>query len=381
MKIALVGPASSVHLTRWANGLSQRGLDVHLFTLHGPDPALLPAVKVYRLRGRTPLAYVTAAAQLRRHLVALAPDLVNAHYASGYGLLARLSRCRPLMMSVWGSDIYRFPNNLLKRYVLRANLKFATAIGSTSRSMAKELSKFITGRDVMITPFGIDEERFRSEPRDAFSADLIVIGTAKTLELIYGIDTLIEAFALLKEGLAPDVARRLRLVIAGVGHERAKLERLSERLGIRGVTEFRGWVPQRHMSRCLSDMDIFVALSRYESFGVTTLEAGACERPVVVSDADGPREITVDGVTGFIVPRDNPAAAAEKIKQLVLDPELRARMGRAGRVHVVENYAWARSLDLMLNAYDHTLRLYKQAQGVDWNPGLADGDQVFSDRG
>lgn len=355
-RIALLGPAGSVHLARWANGLLSRGLEVHVLTVHPPSEDIDPRVHLHRLPGRAPIAYFTAARALKRCLREIQPDLVNVHYATGYGMLARLAAFRPLLVSVWGSDIYMFPEKgRLHRSVLSGNLRSATAIASTSRAMANKLREYENELDVFITPFGVDENVFR--PLGA-AHDSIVIGTAKKLEPIYGIDTLIEAFALLRKRVSPALAPRLRLLIAGAGIERARLEKQCRRLGIAGQTEFRGFVPHGEMSACLAEMDVFVALSRLESFGVSILEAGACGIPSVVSDADGPREVTVEGVTGYVVPRENAEAAAERLVQLVTDTDLRRRMGEAARLHVQKNYSWQTSLDRMLEAYDKTLDLH-----------------------
>src|SRR5690606_39546541 len=90
-------------------------------------------------------------------------------------------------------------------------------------------------------------------------------------------------------------------------------------------------------------LDVYVALSRQDSFGVAILEASSCGVPVVVSDADGPAEVVADNQTGFIVPVDDPGFAAARIIDLVLNPELRAQMGALGREHVLRHYTWDRS--------------------------------------
>ena len=65
------------------------------------------------------------------------PDILNAHYASGYGTTAALAGAKPLLLSVWGSDVYDFPyQGLLQAMLIRFNLRRATAIASTSRAMA-----------------------------------------------------------------------------------------------------------------------------------------------------------------------------------------------------------------------------------------------------
>ena len=79
----------------------------------------------------------------------------------------------------------------------------------------------------------------------------------------------------------------------------------------------------------------------------------------MVSDADGPAEVVLDGVTGFVVPIDDADAASQRLETLVLNPQLRTAMGTAGRQRVRDMYSWEHSLDLMLDAYQETLRIHR----------------------
>ncbi len=75
----------------------------------------------------------------------MSPHLLHAHYATGYGLLARLSGFRPLLTSIWGTDVYDFPAiSPLHRWLLRGNLAAATAIASTSQCMARQAARTST---------------------------------------------------------------------------------------------------------------------------------------------------------------------------------------------------------------------------------------------
>ncbi len=114
---------------------------------------------------------------------------------------------------------------------------------------------------------------------------------------------------------------------------------------------FHGAVAHASIPRMLHRLDVFAALSRDESFGVAALEAGACGKPVVVSDAEGLAEVTLPGKTGLVVPREDVPAAADALVALAGDGELRASLGRAARAHVVEHYGWSHSLDRMIEAY------------------------------
>lgn len=355
MKIAFLAPASSIHTQRWVAALCGRGHQVTLFSQHRhPIGDSLRGINVEWLPFSGGSGYFLNAIRLRTRLAELQPDLLNVHYASGYGTTAALSGFRPTLLSVWGSDVFDFPyESWLKGMILRRNLRSASRIASTSHVMATQVQKLAPSLPpVFVTPFGVDCERFRPNPcRDP---NFITIGTVKTLAHKYGIDLLIDAFArLLRDDQLQNagLASRMRLVLVGGGEDRAALEVLATALGVRDKVVFVGPVAYREVPHWLNQLDIYVAASRRESFGVAAVEASACGLAVVVSDAGGLPEVVRNGETGFVVPRENPQALATAIKELVLDAVLRQQMGTAGRELVLSNYEWEHCVDTMEAVY------------------------------
>ena len=351
MKVALLGPGNSIHMQRWVNGLSSRGLDIHLITAHEVLHGMDQQVKVHRLKFRAPWAYLLSAAEVANCINTLQPQLLNVHYATGYGLLARRSGFQPTLLSVWGSDVYDFPEkSALHRRLVRGNLQSAEAVASTSECMARRTSLVGSPKQLFVTPFGVDESLFQPAPLGDKRGKL-VIGTVKTLSKKYGIDVLIHAFALAAQELG--AWTELSLEITGTGPEEAALKELAVQLGISSAVTFHGAVPHARVPEMLQRLDIFAALSRddSESFGVAAVEAAACGLPVVVSDAEGLAEVTLHGKTGFVVPKGNHQAAASALVHLANDQELRQTLGAAGRQHVLHHYTWDQSLDTMIAAY------------------------------
>ena len=356
-RIALLGPANSIHLQRWASALAQRGHAVLVISQHRCARVLLPAAaELVWLPYAGSLGYFRNAGSVRRTLARWKPELLNAHYASGYGTTAALAGFAPTLLSVWGSDVYDFPyESALKGWWLRRTLRRATAIASTSHAMARQVQRLTPARThIAITPFGVDMARFA--PRaDAPARTGFTLGIVKTLAPKYGVDLLLRAFAGLRadaEVLAAQPA--MRLLIVGDGPQRVELEALARQLGISVHCEFAGAVPHADVPQWLHKLDVYAAPSRLdsESFGVAVIEAGACGLPVVVSDAGGLPEVVLDGVTGLVVPRDDVPALQAALKRLVLDAGLRARMGVAARAHVAREYEWDACVDRMVGCYD-----------------------------
>ncbi len=360
MRLALLGPANSIHTQRWSRSLSARGHDVTLFTQHA-GPASFEsdggAVRVLPFRGIS--GYTLNALPLRQYLAALKPDILHAHYASGYGTLATLTNYRPRILSVWGSDAFDFPaHSALKRSLLRHNLNSASFVAATSHALAERVAMLAPRIPAAhITPFGVDCRQF--QPLSSRDDGTIVIGTVKTLAATYGIDLLIQAFsALITDPIlqADGLASRLRLLIVGDGPEHATLTTLAQALGVSAVTTFAGAVPHRDVPSWLNQLDIYVAASRQESFGVAVLEASACGLPVVVSATGGLPEVVRSGETGFIIPVGDACALAAQLKRLVLDAGLRNELGARGRAFVRECYDWERSVDVMEQLYCDAVR-------------------------
>ncbi len=348
-RIALLGPANSIHLQRWAAALAQRSHAVLVISQHRCERELLPAsAEVIWLPHAGSLGYFRNAGPLRRGLARWRPEILNAHYASGYGSTSALAGFAPTLLSVWGSDVYDFPyESAAKGWLLRRNLRRATAIASTSEAMARQVRRLVPEvGEIAITPFGVDLTRFAPAPR---AERPLTIGIVKSLAPKYGVDLLLRAFA----GL-PDACR---LLIVGDGPQRAELEALAGELGIAARTEFTGAVAHADVPALLNRLDIYVAPSRLdsESFGVAVIEASACALPVVVSDAGGLPEVVRDGETGLVVPRDDVPALQAALQRLVLDAALRDRLGGAGRAHVARAYEWGHCVELMERCCERTI--------------------------
>ena len=360
MRIALLGPANSIHLQRWAHALVQRGHAVSVLSQHACDRALLPsAANVFMLPSDGSLGYFTNAWRARELLTRWKPDVLNAHYASGYGTTAALCGVRPSLLSVWGSDVYDFPyQSALKGRLIRGNLRRATAIASTSHAMARQVQRLVPEiGEIAVTPFGVDLALFKP---DAAGRDpsYLTLGIVKSLAPKYGVDLLLRALAaLLQDPRLHALPQPCRLLIVGDGPQRVELEALAATLGIAAQTRFVGAVPHQDVPQWLNRFDIYAAPSRLdsESFGVAVIEASACGLPVVVSDAGGLPEVVREGETGLVVPRDDAPALQAALMRLVLDPALRAQLGERGREHVAREYEWAHCVERMEAAYASTI--------------------------
>ena len=347
MKIVFIGPAISVHIQKWVDAFKTE-YEVYLITMHPADEDW-NFDNTFVLNVRSNWGYYANAFQVHAIIKKIQPDIVNVHYASGYGTLARCARIGRYILNVWGSDVFDFPyESKMKMGIIKRNLSAAGQIASTSEVMKKQTERLITPKnEIVVTPFGVDTNKF--SPIEKQSSDVVTIGTVKTLSPKYGIDTLIRAYnETYVNGL-----KNSRLVIVGGGSQEAELKSLASSLPAAHAIEFIGFVSHQTVPKYLTQFDIYVALSENESesFGVAIVEAEACGLPVVVSNVGGLPEVVEDGKTGFIVPHGDYVAAAEKIMLLSNDCSLRKKMGSMAREFVCKKYAWNICVDIMKKVF------------------------------
>lgn len=360
MRIAFLAPASSIHTVRWVNALAERGHIIYLLTMHPSTPRLHTNVSMHVLPVRNALGYYANAFVVKRLLKQLKPQILHVHYASGYGTLGRLSGFQPMLLSVWGSDVYDFPFQSKRNMrIIRKNLMAAVRICSTSTAMAKQTSKLGIDVDkITITPFGVDFKKFYPGSYDE-TAKPITIGTVKHLSYKYGIDVLIRAFHLVKQDRfsSTDPYSAIRLLIVGEGPSKQELVDLVSALNLNDVV-FYGKAAHDDVPDIIRTMDIFVVPSRLdsESFGVAAVEASACGVPVIAADVGGLPEVVVQGQTGYIVPKENSEALAKALKRLIDNNELRHQLGLKGREFVRQRYDWEENVSIMEKVYRNIMR-------------------------
>lgn len=162
------------------------------------------------------------------------------------------------------------------------------------------------------------------------------IGTCGPLSERQGMDDVLRALALLiRSHCAP-----VKLLIAGEGPERLRLQVLADQLGIHRQVEYVGHVPTHALPQWLASLDLFVAAPKPDRQGdtdgipVPLMEAMAAGLPCVATGLGGLPELVLDGQTGYLAEPDNPASLASQIDKAMSEPERARALGRAARAHV-----------------------------------------------
>lgn len=356
--ICYLADAQSPHTQKWATHFVKKNYEVHIISFNPAkiDKVTIHYVNIGGVRYKNNIVncvrYLLKIFKVIKIIKDIQPNILHAHYATRYGLVGALSGFHPFIISVWGSDIFEFPNkSILHRKLLEFILEKADYLCSTSKKMKSETCKYLQNKDkdILVIPFGVDITHFpKFQNKLEKNKKKITIGTIKLLEKKYGIEYLIRGFAILNEKYPQ---YDLNLLIIGSGSLKDKLEKLVVELKILNKTKFVETIPHHQIPQYLNKIDIFVVASIEESFGVVVVEASACGIPVVVSNIGGLSEVVIDGETGFLFPPKDTDAIVELVGRLIENPELRRDMGLAGRDFVLKNYDWNENISLVENLY------------------------------
>jgi glycosyltransferase involved in cell wall biosynthesis len=278
------------------------------------------------------------------------PDVLHAHWLlpNGYvGAVASRLLGIPLVVSVPGSDAQVAGKNPLFRYMARVALRQAGLLTANSESLADAVVTL--GADPAkfdMIPYGTDPNALR--PRTAGvarrRAELRIPADATVLlcvgRMVYkkGFDDLIRALT-----LSPLKESNVVAVMIGQGDQWAEWQALAEQLGVSSKLRWLGTVPKDRIviDYNLADLLVMPSVSKpADGLNVCVLDAMSCGKAVVASSVAGNALAVVDGVTGYVVPEQSPGQLAAALAHLVSEPDLRRRMGAAGRARIEQELGW-----------------------------------------
>jgi L-malate glycosyltransferase len=342
---------------RWVQSAVTYGHEVHLLVTElpeWPESEDSPPNKVHFIPTDRSLLEKTLGRLLfiwkcRRLIKSLKPDLVHVHYLPSSLNVFGFTSAKRLMISVWGSDIVS-PENLINEGCRRYAVQHADCITATSTALGYATYAHGSPQQLRRIPFAIDINRFQPKQVEKRGPGFH-IAIVKHLEIIYGIDTFLEAMAHL-EPMGLD----LHLHLVGRGSQEQALRQQARTLGLQDRVHFHSWIPNHELCDFLNKVHLFAMPSRRESFGVSALEASACGLPVIATRVGGVPEAVIDGKTGTLVEAENIADLAHAIAEYANNPELCRTRGEAGRQFVETDLHPERCATLMNDLQQEIVR-------------------------
>jgi len=288
------------------------------------------------------------------------PDLVHTHliHADLYGIpAARWAGVRGVVSSRHNDDRFRrwLPVRVLSRWLWR-QADAGIAISEAIRRFAIAYEG-VSPQKIHTIHYGLDpasvhappDARTRLRQELGLPADAPLVGSVCRLIEQKGLDNALDGFA--------QVAAEFpaaHYAIAGDGPLRGALEAQAARLGVADRVHFLGW--RADAPAIFAALDVLLAPSRWEGFGLVFLEAMALGVPVISTRVSAIPEVIADGETGWLVPPDDPAAIAGALRAALADPGERCRRGEAGRARLESQF----TVDAMV---ERTLAVYRGVVG------------------
>jgi glycosyltransferase involved in cell wall biosynthesis len=263
---------------------------------------------------------------LLRKLASRKYDLLHSHWILPQGFTGVLSAGIlnvPHVTTIHGSDLFALQGGLLK-WFKRFTLHQADAVtvnSSVTEHAAREVADRITC--LRRIPMGVSKadtvaSSAITEIRQRFRSDagplLVFVGRVVEEK---GVEDLIRSVELLKSRLSGVSA-----LVVGEGQDRIKFEALAEKLRISERVNFTGWVNNDRIPTYLAAADIFVGPSKFESQGLTFIEAMMARVPVIAARTGGIVDSVIHEKTGLLVDIGAPEQIASAVLRMVNEPEL-----------------------------------------------------------
>ena len=210
------------------------------------------------------------------------------------------------------------------------------AVVTVSKSSQRDITAQMGVRPqhMTVVPVGVDHTVFRPHADVEPVAGRIMVTSSSDVPM-KGLVPLLEAVAKLR------TERDVELTVIGRPREGGRVDRAIARLGLADIVTCVSGISDDELARLYGQAEVAVVPSLYEGFSLPAIEAMACGVPVVATTGGAlPEVVGDDGDTGILVPPDDPGALAGAIARLLDDPELRARLGAAGRQRVISRFTW-----------------------------------------
>ena len=303
-----------------------------------------------------PLLYFQALRRFR-------PDVIHVHAPNGAALWPALLHSRVPLVLHWHADV-QFPQNkqpaplLLNcwRYLEGLVLRQANVIIATSQAYLDSSVSLADHREkCRVVPLGLAEA---AVPQPEDHPALRFLDSSPGLRVLaVGRLAHYKGFRLLCEAIeeVPDAS----LCIVGAGEDRAELDAVASGQGLRGRIHLAGKLPDSLLDACYRRSHVLCApsLTRSEAFGMVLLEAMSRSLPCIATTVSGSgmSEVVQHGETGLLVRPGSARELAQALRKLAAEPELRARMGQAGRERFEEHYTIAEVARRIRAVYEGTL--------------------------
>jgi len=323
--LAFAHPRSELLMKFDGAGLDHYGIKVGNLSFLNP-------IKILRLRA------IFKREKVRTLIMNLSSDLKVA------GIAAKLAGVQNIIYKRANAIPVR--NTFLNRFLFRKVITRMIANSEeTKRSVLANNPNLIEPSKIHVIYPGIDlDQRNISDVKRVYEKrdGEIVLGNAGRLSEEKGQIYLIQLAEILKEkGI------KFRILIAGAGKLKSWLNKQIKQRGVQDEVILLGFI--ENVEQFYYDIDVFLLTSRWEGFGYVMVEAMAEKKPVIAFDIKSSAEVVDDGVSGFLVPRGDVEALAEKVIEFSKNDKLCEAFGKQGYQRVVDYFTIGKTINEVKN--------------------------------
>lgn len=339
MKICYISNPGNIHTYRWVSWFSRRGHDISLIC-DAPlvQPERYAGIRCYNLPGRMNLhvfKYLAWIPWVRAILKQTRPEILHAHRVTGAGWLGAFSGYHPLVLTPWGSDLYRYPQHSpLARWLTHYVMGKADAITADSKDLYNQAIYYgAKPQQWAIVQWGVDLQAFQpTTDRQAIRRQFGITGdpvilSPRSVKRVYNLHVILEAIPLVRREL-PDATFIFREYNSDPVYKSSLLQSiktldLERAIHWIGEVEYPGEIANLYQAS-----DVVVSVAEVDGTPVSVLEAMACGVPVIASDLPSLREWITPGENGLLVSASDPQSLAQAIIQLSKDKDLQEKFHR-----------------------------------------------------
>jgi len=312
------------------------------------------------------------ASKLREVAVEQQLDLVHMHYAIPHAVSAYLAREMlrserhlPVVTTLHGTDITLVGKDPSFLPITRFGIEQSDVVTAISRYLRDATYETFSNKcQIEVIYNFIDADYYQRSPASATLKQALapngekIILHISTFRPIKRITDCIEVLARIKsleKGSGSQL--QVKLIMCGDGPERAGAEALAAQLGVERFVDFVGKKPQSDIRDYLSAADLFLLPSESESFGLSALEAMACEVPVLATRVGGVPEVIEEGGCGYMFDIGDVNGMAEIAVRILNSDEERKRLGKRGREIAITKFATERIIPQYEELYRRIIRI------------------------
>ncbi|MBT5833154.1 MAG: glycosyltransferase family 4 protein [Candidatus Latescibacteria bacterium] len=265
------------------------------------------------------------------------------------GLLCKKLYGIPYVTWVYGSETARLAQGAKSANLMRKVLEESEWIITNSNMTSEEFLSFGVPKEKIRRVYpGVDPERFAPTPKNQDWIDKLeiqdkrILLTVARLDQRKGHDKVLQAL--------PHLPDDVVYLIGGTGREEPRLRQIASDLNIEDRVHFLGFVTDEDLPTLYNLCDVFVMPNRVtegtalagdiEGFGITFIEAGSCEKPVIAGRSGGAVEAVLDGQTGLLVDPTSETEIVEAILRFLDEPDFAKKMGQQARQRIQKELDW-----------------------------------------